>query len=238
MLETLKKQVCEANLALVKAGLVTLTFGNASGLDRRRGLVVIKPSGLGYEKMRPAQMVVLNLAGQVAAGRLRPSSDTPTHLELYRAWPEVGGIAHTHSPLATIFAQAARPIPCLGTTHADHFHGAVPVTRPLTAQEVQADYEANTGRVVVERFRELDPLAVPGVLVAGHGPLAWGRDAAEAARNAIALELVAKMALGTLLVNPAATPLAQYLLDKHYSRKHGPDAYYGQKRGPSRRQRS
>jgi L-ribulose-5-phosphate 4-epimerase len=230
MLEALKRNVCEANLALVRAGLVTLTWGNASGLDPRRRLVVIKPSGVDYAKMKPADMVVVDLDGRLVEGRLRPSSDLPSHLVLYRAWPRIGGIVHTHAAHATTFAQAGRDIPCLGTTHADHFHGAVPLTRPLPAREVRDDYEAATGRVIVERFAALDPVAVPGVLVANHGPFTWGRDVADAVRNAIALEAVARLAAATFALNPKARPLARHLLDKHYRRKHGPDAYYGQKR--------
>jgi len=231
MLESLKKLVCRANLELVRRGLVTLTFGNASGIDRRRGLVVIKPSGVDYDRLKPADMVVVDLAGRVVEGRLRPSSDTPSHLELYRAWPDVGGVVHTHSSHATMFAQAGRAIPCLGTTHADHFHGPVPLTRKLTRREVAADYEAATGRVIVERLRGRPPLEVPATLVAGHGPFAWGRDAAEAVHNAVALEEIARTALGTFRINPRVAALEQHLLDKHYRRKHGPDAYYGQKHG-------
>ena len=229
MLEALKAQVCRANLDLVAHGLITLTWGNASGIDSGRGLVAIKPSGVGYEALSPSDMVIVNLEGEAAERGLNPSSDTPTHLEIYRAWPELGGIVHTHSSYATAFAQACRAIPCLGTTHADIFYGEVPVTRPLTHAEVVGDYEINTGRVILERFADLDPVAVPGVLVANHGPFTWGRDAAEAVRNAVALEAVARMALNTLQLNPQISPIAQYILDKHYFRKHGPDAYYGQK---------
>lgn len=228
MLEELKQQVCAANRELVRLGLVTLTWGNASGLDRARGLMVIKPSGVAYERLEPADMVVVDLEGRQVEGALRPSSDTPTHLHLYRSFDGLGGIAHTHSLHATMFAQARREIPCLGTTHADHFHGPVPVTRPLTEAEVAADYEHNTGRVIVERFAGLDPLAVPAVLVAGHGPFAWGADAAEAVRNSVALEAVAQMALGTWRIHPDAPELEDYILEKHHRRKHGPNAYYGQ----------
>jgi L-ribulose-5-phosphate 4-epimerase len=190
--------------------------------------MVIKPSGVPYEEMRPDQMVVVDLDGNVVEGELRPSSDTPTHLLLYQHFRGVGGITHTHSPKATVFAQARREIPCLGTTHADHFYGPVPVTRPLTAQEVAEAYEMNTGRVIVERFASLDPLAVPAVLVAGHAPFVWGRDPAESVRNAIALEAIAAMAKATLTLRPELVPLEPYVLDKHHQRKHGAEAYYGQ----------
>jgi L-ribulose-5-phosphate 4-epimerase len=229
MLEDLKDQVCQANVELAACGLVTLTWGNVSGINRDRDRVVIKPSGVPYERLRPADMVVVDLEGRVLEGDLRPSSDTPTHVLLYRHFAGVGGITHTHSRHATMFAQARREIPCLGTTHADHFFGAVPVTRPLTAAEVEADYEGNTGMVIVERFADLDPQAMPAVLVAGHGPFAWGKDAADSLKNAIALEAVAEMALGTWLLNQQAPLLEDYMLDKHYQRKHGPKAYYGQK---------
>ena len=229
MLEDLKDQVCQANVELAACGLVTLTWGNVSGINRDRDRVVIKPSGVPYERLRPADMVVVDLEGRVVEGDLRPSSDTPTHVLLYRHFDGVGGVTHTHSRYATMFAQARREIPCLGTTHADHFFGAVPVTRPLTAAEVEADYEGNTGQVIVERFAELDPLAMPAVLVAGHAPFTWGKDAAESLKNAVALEAVAEMALGTWRLDPQAPPLEDYALDKHYQRKHGPNAYYGQK---------
>jgi L-ribulose-5-phosphate 4-epimerase len=229
MLEALKEQVCEANLALVRHGLVTLTWGNVSGMDRGSGLVVIKPSGVSYAGMSPADMVVVDLEGKVAEGGYRPSSDTATHVLLYRHLAGVGGITHTHSPRATIFAQARREIPCYGTTHADHFHGPVPVTRPLTREEVDADYEGNTGLVILERFRELDPASMPAVLVAGHAPFTWGKDAAESVRNAVALEAVAAMALGTMQLGAEDALLEQYVLEKHHARKHGPGAYYGQK---------
>ena len=229
MLEALKEQVWRANLELVKQGLVKLTFGNASGIDRRRGLVVIKPSGVSYEKMTAADMVVVDLDGCVAEGKLAPSSDTPTHVRLYRAFEDIGGVAHTHSVHATIFAQARQEIPCLGTTHADHFNGPVPVTRVLTAAEVEADYEANTGAVIVERFAKLNPAECPAVLVAGHGPFAWGKDAADAAANAAALEAVAQIALGVIQLGAAERALEEYVQAKHFKRKHGKDAYYGQK---------
>lgn len=228
MLEELKKEVMRANLSLVRHGLVTLTWGNASGIDRDEGLVVIKPSGVTYDALSAGDMVVVDLDGHVVEGTLRPSSDLPTHLALYMAWPEIGGVVHSHSTHATVFSQACRPIPCYGTTHADHFYGEVPVTRPLTAREVEGDYEANTGDVIVECFEDLDPVEIPAVLVANHGPFTWGPDAGAAARNAIALEAVAEMALATQRINPDIEPIAQYILDKHYFRKHGPGAYYGQ----------
>lgn len=229
MLDELKQHVCQANLDLVAHGLVTLTWGNVSGISADRERVVIKPSGVSYAELRPEQMVVVDLDGKVVEGELSPSTDTPTHVLLYRHFPAAGGITHTHSRYATMFAQARREIPCFGTTHADHFYGPVPVTRPLTENEVAEAYEANTGRVIVERFRDLAPAAVPGVLVAGHAPFAWGKDAAGSVINAVALEAVAEMAFGTLLLDSAAPPLESYVLDKHYGRKHGPDAYYGQR---------
>jgi len=228
MLEQLKKQVCEANLRLVRHGLVTLTWGNASGIDRDRRLVVIKPSGISYDKMRFSDMPVLDMDGKVVEGNLKPSSDTPAHLELYRSFVHIAGITHTHSTYATTFAQAQSNIPCFGTTHADTFYGEVPVTRPMTPEEVAGDYEASTGRIIVERFAGLNPSQVPAVLVANHGPFTWGRDALDAVKNAFALEEVAKMAMGTMQINPEIRPAPQYLLDKHYLRKHGPNAYYGQ----------
>lgn len=230
MLEKLKQQVFEANLALVRHGLVILTWGNVSAIERRSGRVVIKPSGVAYDTMTVADMVVTDLEGVVIEGTLRPSSDLPTHLALYRAWPAVGGIVHTHSGEATSFAQACREIPCFGTTHADHFHGPVPVTRLLTAAEVAGDYEAATGAVIVERFAALDPTHLPGVLVANHGPFTWGLDAARAVQNAVALEAVARMARNTLQLNAEAGAIPAYVLEKHFSRKHGPKAYYGQER--------
>jgi len=231
MLEDLKKQVFHANLDLVEHGLVVLTWGNASGIDRASGLVVIKPSGVSYADMRFTDMVVVDLEGRVREGELKPSSDTPTHLALYRAWPAIGGVTHTHSAHAVMFAQASRPIPCLGTTHADHWAGEVPLARMLTAPEVQADYEGNTGAVIVERFADLDPIEVPAVLVAGHGPFTWGRSAADAVKNAVALEAVARMALGTFQLRPEVEALPAHVLNKHYQRKHGPQAYYGQDKG-------
>jgi len=228
MLKQLKQRVCEANRELVTTGLVTLTWGNVSGIDRDRGLVVIKPSGVPYAELQPRQMVVVDLSGNVVEGDLRPSSDTPTHVALYRAFNNIGGVVHTHSRSATIFSQARREIPCLGTTHADHFHGPVPVTRSLTEQEVAEDYEGHTGSVIIERFTGLDPDAMPAVLVAGHAPFAWGGTVEKALENAVALESVAAMALGTWSINSAAPELESWVLQKHYQRKHGPAAYYGQ----------
>jgi len=228
MIEDLKQQVVEANRKLERLGLVILTFGNVSGIDRDRGLVAIKPSGVSYAALAPDNVAVVDLDGNLVEGELRPSSDTPTHLELYRAFPEIGGVTHTHSSHATMFAQAARPIPCFGTTHADVFYGEVPVTRELTEEEVRADYEVNVGRLIVERFADLEPAEMPGVLVAHHGPFTWGPDAARSVENAVVLEEIARTALGTLQLDPDAQPIARHLLDKHYRRKHGADAYYGQ----------
>ncbi len=229
MLDELKQQVCQANLDLVAHGLVTLTWGNASGLSSDRKLMVIKPSGVAYDAMRPEHMTVVDMAsGEVVEGKLKPSSDAPTHRVLYQEFAGVGGITHTHSPRATAFAQARRELPCFGTTHADHFFGSVPVTRPLTEAEIKESYELNTGRVIVECFSKRDPQAIPGVLVANHAPFAWGKDVAESVKNAVALEAVAAMALDTMALAPNAPPVDAYLLDKHYRRKHGKDAYYGQ----------
>jgi L-ribulose-5-phosphate 4-epimerase len=228
-IQQLKEQVCQANLDLVAHGLVTLTWGNASGLTADRKSLVIKPSGIPYRELRPELMVIVNIeTGCVVDGSLKPSSDTPTHAVLYRNFNGVGGIVHTHSPRATSFAQAGRAIPCLGTTHADHFHGEVPVTRSLTQTEVESAYELKTGEVIVERFASLDPAAVPAVLVAGHASFTWGYDVNVAVNNAVALEAVADMALCTLTLHSNAKPLDAFLLDKHYRRKHGTDAYYGQ----------
>ena len=229
MLEALKQTVCEANLLLPKYQLVTFTWGNVSGIDREQGLVVIKPSGVPYEDMGPDDMVVLNLDGKVVEGKWKPSSDTPTHLALYRAFPDCGGIVHTHSRWATTFAQAGRPITALGTTHADYFYGPIPCTRELTKEEVGSAYELNTGKVIVEciRERKIDPMVVPGILVKNHGPFSWGKDAAASVYHAVVMEAVSEMSLKTLFLDPQAS-MAQYVLDKHYSRKHGPNAYYGQ----------
>lgn len=232
-LPDLRQQVCDANRRLVAEGLVTLTWGNVSALDADAGLVAIKPSGVPYDQLTAASIVLVDLDGQVVEGDARPSSDTPTHVLLYREFPGVRGITHTHSPKATAFAQARRPVPCLGTTHADHFHGPVPVTRPLTADEVQADYERHTGHVITELFaqKHLSPVALPGVLVAGHAPFTWGPTADKSVDSAVALEAVAAMALDTFTLCgglDAAPELEPYVLDKHHQRKHGPDAYYGQ----------
>jgi len=229
----LNKRVCRANLELVEAGLVLQTFGNASAIDRDRGIVIIKPSGVDYRGMGPEHMVAVSLdTGEVVRGSLRPSSDTPTHLVLYRAFPGIGGIVHTHSLYATAWAQARRDIPALGTTHADYFHGPVPCTRPMTVREVRTDYESNTGLVLVERFARLQPLDFPGGLVASHGPFAWGSSIEGAVAHAIVLEHLARLASETLRIQPAIRPMPRALLDKHFFRKHGDKAYYGQ-RGPS-----
>ena len=228
MLEALRAEVLEANLELVRRGLVLYTFGNASGISRADNLVVIKPSGVPYEKMKPADMVITDLSGRVVEGSLRPSTDLATHIALYRAFPSIGGVAHTHSRNATAWAQACREIPCLGTTHADYFHGPVPVTAALTSAEIESDYEANTGVAIIRAMEGRDPLACPAVLVAGHAPFCWGKSAADAAHSAVVLEELAALAFQTLTINPAAAPLQQALRDKHHFRKHGPGATYGQ----------
>jgi L-ribulose-5-phosphate 4-epimerase len=230
MLERLKKEVLEANLDLVKYDLVTLTWGNVSGVAREEGLVVIKPSGVDYQALTPKDMIVVDFENRIVEGTLRPSSDTPTHIELYKSFPTIGGIAHSHSEFATIFAQASKEIPCFGTTHADAFYGNVPVTRFLTKREVEENYELNTGKVIIERFKKLDPTAVPGVLVAGHAPFVWGNNAGDAVRNNLILESVARMALYSLELNPKLKTLPKHIIDKHYQRKHGPGSYYGQKK--------
>lgn len=230
--EQLKEQVCQANLSLVEAGLVILTWGNASGIDRKERVVAIKPSGVAYKALRPEHIVLVSLeTGEVLEGsKARPSSDTPTHLKLYQEFEEIGGVIHTHSSYATSFAQAMREIPCYGTTHADHFYGAIPVTRFMYADEIESDYELNTGGVIVDRFKgKLDPSNIPGVLVAGHGPFAWGKTIDAAVENAIVIEEVAKMAIHTSVLNSSIGPIPQVLLNKHFLRKHGPQAYYGQK---------
>lgn len=231
MLEQLKAEVLEANLSLPKYRLVTFTWGNVSGIDRETGYVVIKPSGVEYGEMTAEDLVVVDLDGTVVEGDLRPSSDTPTHLALYRAFPDIGGIVHTHSPWATSWAQAGLPLPALGTTHADYFYGEIPCTRELTEREVETNYELETGRVIVETYQKngLDPTAMPGVLVKNHAPFCWGEDAQQAVHHAVVLEEAAKMAFITYQLNPDARPISQYLLDKHYLRKHGANAYYGQK---------
>lgn len=228
MLEELKRKVLHANLELPKYGLVKFTWGNVSAIDRSQGLVVIKPSGVKYEEMTAEDMVIVDLEGRVVEGKSRPSSDTPTHLALYQAFLQIGGIVHTHSRWATVWAQAGGSIPALGTTHADYFYGDIPCTRPLTNEEIGAAYERETGTVIVETFANRDPMATPGVIVHGHAPFAWGKDAAEAVHHAVVLEEVAHLALHTKLLNPSGPTLQQALLDKHYLRKHGPDAYYGQ----------
>ena len=227
MLEELKEKVCRANLDLVKHGLVVFTWGNASAIDRESGLVVIKPSGVSYENIRPSDMVVVDLEGNVVEGSLKPSSDTPTHLVLYKAFPNIGGVVHTHSTYATAWAQAGLEIPNIGTTHADYFHDAIPCTEDMTEEEVTGGYEKETGNVIVRRFEGLNPVHTPGVLVKNHGPFTWGKDAAEAVHNAVVLEQVAKMAFISFAINPNLT-MNRLLVEKHFSRKHGPKAYYGQ----------
>ena len=228
MLDELKDKVFRANMELVEHGLVIFTWGNVSGIDRERGLVVIKPSGVDYAVMKPSDMVVVDLAtGEVVEGSLRPSSDTPTHLALYRAFPEIGGVVHTHSTYATACAQAGIDLPNIGTTHADYFHNSIPCTRDMTAAEVEGSYELETGNVIVERFEGLNPVHTPGVLVKNHGPFSWGKTPAEAVHNAVVMEQVAKMAFIAYSVNPSLT-MNPLLVEKHFSRKHGPKAYYGQ----------
>ena len=229
MLDTLKSQVLEANLELVRRGLVLYTFGNASGIDRKEGLVVIKPSGVPYDNLTANDMVVSDLKGRIQGGKLRPSSDLDTHIELYRAFPSIGGVVHTHSEFATAWAQAGREIPAYGTTHADYFHGPVPVTEELRDDEVGDDYVLNTGKAIVRRFRGMDPEAMPAVLVAGHAPFTWGKDAIEAAYHAVVLEAVARMAFYTATLNPEERGISQALLDRHHFRKHGAKATYGQR---------
>lgn len=228
MLEQLKEEVFRANMELPEHGLVVYTWGNVSAIDRESGLVVIKPSGVDYAAMKAEDMVVVDLNGNVVEGKLRPSSDTPTHVELYKAFPTVGGIVHTHSAWATSWAQAGRGIPCYGTTHADYFYGEIPCARVLTKEEVESAYEKHTGTVIIEAFEGKDPLSTPGVLCTSHGPFTWGKTAAEAVHNAVVLEEVAKMAARTEMLNPKAVPAVQYVQDKHYFRKHGANAYYGQ----------
>jgi L-ribulose-5-phosphate 4-epimerase len=227
MLEKLKEEVFKANLDLVKHGLVIFTWGNVSAMDREQGLIVIKPSGVSYDKMKAEDMVVVDLDGNVVDGKYKPSSDTATHVVLYKHFKSIGGIVHTHSPWATIWAQAGTPVPALGTTHADYFYGAIPCTRKLNKKEIESSYELETGNVIVETFRNLDPMAIPGILVNNHGPFAWGKDAHDAVHNAVVLEEVSKMAYYTLSINNVPA-IDQALLDKHYLRKHGKNAYYGQ----------
>jgi L-ribulose-5-phosphate 4-epimerase len=229
ILQTLREEVLEANLEIVRRGLVLYTFGNASGIDRAQGIIAIKPSGVPYETMRSSDIVLVDLEGRVVQGALRPSSDLDTHLVLYRAFPSIGGIVHTHSRAATSWAQAGREIPCLGTTHADYFHGPVPVTPELSPAEIAGDYETNTGHLIVRQFENIDPLHTPAVLVTGHAPFCWGATPAEAAHIAVVLEEIAVMALNALSINPQASGIPQGLRDKHFFRKHGPGASYGQK---------
>jgi L-ribulose-5-phosphate 4-epimerase len=226
--EQLKEAVLCANLDLPKHGLVTFTWGNVSGIDRDNGVVVIKPSGVSYESMKVSDMVVVDMQGKVVDGSMRPSSDTPTHLELYRHYATIGGIVHTHSTHATSWAQAGREIPALGTTHADYFHGAIPCSRPLTRTEVEDAYELNTGLVIIETLGGINPLEIPGILVSEHAPFAWGKSPSDAVHNAVVMEEVARMALYTMMLSPNRPPVSGFLLDKHYLRKHGADAYYGQ----------
>lgn len=228
LLKTLREEVLEANLELVRRGLVLYTFGNVSGIDRNEGLVAIKPSGVPYDELAATQIVVTDLEGAIVEGTLRPSSDLATHLELYKYFPNIGGVAHTHSEFATAWAQAEAPIPCFGTTHADYFHGPVPVTSRLSPSEISGDYELETGRAICRTFTKLDPVAIPAVLVAGHAPFCWGSNAAEAAHHAVILEYVAKVAYHTRVINAESRPIGRELHDKHFLRKHGRNAYYGQ----------
>lgn len=228
LLKTLREEVLEANLELVRRGLVLYTFGNVSGIDRRQGLVAIKPSGVPYQDLTPAQIVISDLEATIVDGNLRPSSDLPTHVELYKSFPKIGGVAHTHSEFATSWAQAEKPIPCFGTTHADYFHGSVPVTERLTQSQIAGDYELETGKAICRTFARLDPDSIPAVLVAGHAPFCWGSNASSASHNAVVLEYVARMAYHTVLINAESQPLARELHDKHFLRKHGSNAYYGQ----------
>jgi L-ribulose-5-phosphate 4-epimerase len=230
LLEILKKLVLEANLELPKKGLITYTWGNASGIDREKGLVVIKPSGVPYEELKLEHLVVVDLEGNVVEGTLNPSSDTPTHLEIYKNFKDVGGVVHTHSTWATLWAQAGKSIPAFGTTHADYFYGEIPCTRKMLAAEINGHYERETGDVIVETFKDMNPMYVPGVLVNNHGPFTWGKDACEAVHNSVVLEEVSMMAYHTCSLNPEITPISQVLLDKHFLRKHGINAYYGQKK--------
>ena len=232
MLEQLKKEVYEANMELPRRGLVTYTWGNVSGIDREKGLFVIKPSGVEYDELKPEDLVVMDLKGNKVEGDMNPSSDTKTHLVLYNAFPKIGGIVHTHSPYAVAWAQAGLDIPCYGTTHADYFYGPIPCARHLTQEELDEDYELNTGKIIVEEFkaRGIDPVAVPAVICHSHGPFTWGKDAAQAVYHAVVLEEVAKMAIFTRQVDASAAPAPQRIQDKHYMRKHGPNAYYGQKK--------
>jgi len=228
MLEELKKRVCAANLSLSKHGLITLTWGNVSEIDREKNLIVIKPSGVSYDEMTSNHMVVLDLDGRVVEGKYKPSSDTATHLYLYKKFQNIGGITHTHSPWATAFAQAGLSIPAYGTTHADYFYGEIPCTRPLSKEEVQGEYELETGRIIAETFLDTDPASMPGVLVTSHGPFTWGKNAEASVEHSVVLEEVARMAMMSRFLNGSISPVEQFLLDKHYLRKHGANAYYGQ----------
>ena len=229
MLEELKTEVYEANMELPRRGLVTYTWGNVSGIDRASGLFVIKPSGVDYDRLGPEDMVVMDLEGRQVEGTMRPSSDTPTHLELYKAFPQLGGIVHTHSTMATSWAQAGRALPCYGTTHADYFYGEIPCARNLTAEEIEEAYEKNTGLVIIETLQGKNPMHIPGILCKNHGPFTWGKSAAEAVHNAVVLEEISKMNFITEMLNPGVNPAPQCMQDKHFMRKHGPNAYYGQK---------
>jgi len=230
MQEELKKAVCDANIQLQKQKLVIYSWGNVSGIDRSAGIVIIKPSGVPYDELTPEKMVTLDLEGKIIEGALNPSSDTPTHLELYRNFKAIGGICHTHSLSATMWAQACKEIPCFGTTHADNFYGPIPVTKAMTEEEIKDDYELNTGKVIVERIAGMDPMQMPAILVANHGPFTWGADPAAAVEATVVLEQIAAMALGTITINPNQGPINIALLEKHYLRKHGKNAYYGQPR--------
>jgi L-ribulose-5-phosphate 4-epimerase len=228
MLEQLKKDVYEANIELQKKGMVIYTWGNVSGIDRERGLVVIKPSGVDYDTMKAEDMTVVDLDGNIVEGKYKPSSDTPTHLVIYKTYPEIGGVVHTHSTWAVTFAQAGMSIPAFGTTHADYFFGDIPCTRDLTKEEIDEAYEMNTGNVIIETIGKNDPMAIPGIIVKNHGPFAWGKTPQNSVYNAVVMDKVAEMAYKTLMLNPTVKRVPQYLLDKHYYRKHGPNAYYGQ----------
>jgi L-ribulose-5-phosphate 4-epimerase len=228
MHEEIRKTVCDANIELQRRNLVIYSFGNVSGIDRTAGIVAIKPSGVSYDDLTPDKIVLLDLDGTIVEGKLKPSSDTPTHLELYRNFKAIGGICHTHSVNAIAWAQACKEIPCFGTTHADYFYGSVPITKIMTEDEIRSDYELNTGKVIVRRFADMDPMKMTGVLVANHGPFSWGRTPAAAVESMVVLEQIATMALGTIMINPSQGPISKVLLDKHYLRKHGKNAYYGQ----------
>ena len=229
-LEKLRQQVCQANLELPQRGLIIYSWGNVSGIDREQGIIAIKPSGISYDELTPDKLVLLDLDGNVVEGDMNPSSDTATHLELYRSFPAIGGICHTHSTNATVWAQACRAIPCLGTTHADYFYGDVPVTAVMTKAQIETDYELNTGKIIIETFAGRDPMQMSAVLVANHGPFTWGKDAAKSVESAVVLEQVAYMAIKTAVIKSELPAISQVLLDKHYLRKHGKNAYYGQKK--------